>query len=89
MYLWRRLYEAAISEDDPQILRRRIEVARRAMQSQIMELHNADEAGELWELMDALRSLADLLKKSELSRPNSSTENHKKQVPLQGSQRYR
>ena len=59
---WRRLYEAAVLEVDREILPRRVRVAKKAINSQIMKLHKMDQAGDIWALMDALNVLDDLLK---------------------------
>jgi hypothetical protein len=63
---WRRLYEAAVLEVDQEILPRRVRVAKKAINSQIVKLHKIDEAGDLWALIDALNVLDDLLRMKEL-----------------------
>jgi hypothetical protein len=65
-FLWRRLYDAALRELDPQVLTQRIEAAKKAIHSQIAVLRNTDEASNLWELMDALRILDDLLRMNKI-----------------------
>jgi hypothetical protein len=42
-------------------------MARKAIHARIVELHNMDEAGEVWGLMDALSILDDLLKMNRIS----------------------
>jgi hypothetical protein len=64
---WLQVYEAALVEIDPQVLPRRAEAARKAIHSQIMLLRNTDDAGQLWPLLDALRTLDDLLKMYKIS----------------------
>jgi hypothetical protein len=66
---WRRLYEAAALEVDQEILPRRIRVAKKAIHSQIVKLHKADEAENLWALMYALNVLDDLLKMNNVQLP--------------------
>jgi hypothetical protein len=55
------IYEAALFEVDPEILPRRIGMARKAIHLQIVKLHKMDEAGDIWALMDALKVLDDLI----------------------------
>ena len=66
---WRRLYEAALLEVDQEILPRRVRVAKRAIDLQIVKSHKMDEAGDMWALMDALNVLDDLLRMKELDLP--------------------
>ena len=59
--LWKRLYETAVVEHDPELLRRKAEMAKKSIHAEIVKLHIKGDAGELWELMDALLNLEDLL----------------------------
>src|SRR5438105_3690714 len=60
--LWHRLYQAALLELDPELLPSRVHAAKTAIETEIVELHKAGEAGELWSLMGALSVLDDLPK---------------------------
>jgi hypothetical protein len=62
--LWKQLYETAVFERDPEVLPWRVEVVRKSIQAEIVKLQAKDDAGELWELMDALQNLEDLLRKT-------------------------
>jgi len=59
---WRYLYEAAVVELDPQVLRRRIHLARKAIKARVQELVCSGENSETDRLIDALDVLEDLLK---------------------------
>ena len=63
---WRLFYHAALRELDPQVLPQRIDAAKKAIQSQIAVLRNTHETSNLWELMDALRILDDLLRMNKI-----------------------
>ena len=67
---WRQLYEAAVLEEDQETLPRRVRVAKKAINLQIVKLHKMDQAGDIWALMDALNVLDDLLRmnQTDLSR---------------------
>jgi hypothetical protein len=66
---WHRLYEAAVLEVDQEILPRRVRVAKKAINSQVIKLHKMDDAGDIWALMDALNVLDDLLRMQEQDVP--------------------
>ena len=52
----------ALLELDPELLPSRVHAAKTAIEAEIVELHKAGEAGELWSLMGALSVLDDLQK---------------------------
>jgi hypothetical protein len=54
-------------EQDPELLARRVAIATKAIHARIVELHNTGEAGELWELMDALGILDGLQRMKRIS----------------------
>jgi hypothetical protein len=61
---WKRFYEAALFEHDPATLGQLVEEAKQAIHWQIMDLYSRNQASELWEAMDALRALDELLKRT-------------------------
>jgi hypothetical protein len=62
------LYQAALPELYPELLTSRVHAAKTAIEAEIVKLHKAGEAGELWSLMGALSVLDDLLKMNSSSR---------------------
>jgi hypothetical protein len=54
---------------DLEPLPRRITVAKIAVHSRVLRLHQMDEAGDLWVLMDALNVLDDLLRMNQTDLP--------------------
>jgi hypothetical protein len=71
--LWKQLYVTAVFEHDPEVLQRRAEIARKSIHAEIVKLQAKDDAGELWELMDALRNLEDLVRKNGKEKPSVSS----------------
>jgi hypothetical protein len=64
---WRRFYEAAILEVDPSAVSPRIQMAKGAIHSCIIELYaRHGDVSELWALMHALNVLKDLVRIQEV-----------------------
>jgi hypothetical protein len=57
---WHRLYEAAVLELDPEVLARRIDLARKAIKLRVERLLCTGESGETEPLLSALNVLDDL-----------------------------
>jgi hypothetical protein len=62
---WRSLYEAAVTELDPQKFPQRLDEAQRAIVDRMNELNSAGRGVESEELMNALTLLRDLRKMAE------------------------
>ena len=71
---WHKLYEAAILELDLAKLSSRIEKAKKAIYTRIVELASSDQKSEWQPLMDARNVLDDLLRmqKARLSEPHKA-----------------
>ena len=59
---WHKLYEAAILEFDPEVLPRRIDLARKAIRLRVERLVCTGESSETEPLFSALNVLDDLVK---------------------------
>jgi hypothetical protein len=66
---WRKLYEAAILELDPAMLPGRVQDAKKAIQTRILELQYSGQHDECLRLMDALQTLDDLLRMHKATEP--------------------
>lgn len=67
---WKKLYETAVLEVDPEVLTRRVDLARKAIKLRVERLLCTGESGETEPLLNALNVLDDLARREELKKSN-------------------